>query len=162
MITRVLGTLREVLDLLTDEVTGCPVDPLPCRVAVYPGQEVPWDSCEVNAAGDNGQLWASLNPTFSIVNEGSCQTITFQAEIGIVRCVATVTDDGQPPSVSEVEMDAAQQGLDADAIYQALMCCAGRSDDIRSMILSAWRPVGPSGGCAGGIWTVRGVLNVCC
>lgn len=162
MITTVLDTLQSVLDLLTDEVSGCPIQPLPCRVATYPGPEVPWDSCEVNAAGDNGQLWANLLPTFSIQGEGSCQVITFQAEIGIVRCAATLDDDGNPPTVQQVALDAAQQAEDADAIYRAVMCCPSRSEAVRSMILSAWRPVGPSGGCAGGIWTVRGVLNVCC
>lgn len=160
--TDALQVLDEILILLTDEASGCTIQPPPCRVALYPGAEVAWDTCEVNSMGDNGQLWANLMPTVNIVNEGSCATVTFQAEIGIVRCAATVDDDGDPPSPGEVAADALQQAEDADAIWRALSCCDARSEAVRSMVLTSWRPVGPQGGCVGGIWTVRGVFNECC
>lgn len=162
MITDALEALDEVLHLLTEPVSGCVIEPPPCRVALYPGAEVPWDVCEVNAHGDNGQLWANLIGTPVITNEGPCATVQWAGEIGIVRCAAGLTDDGSPPHVVDVTDDALRQAQDADAIWRALACCESRSERVRSMVLTSWRPVGPQGGCVGGIWTVRGAFSVCC
>jgi hypothetical protein len=166
MITHALEALDEVLHLLTDPVSGCAIEPPPCRVSLYPGIEVAWDTCEVNAAGDNGQLWANLLGTPTITDEGPCQTVQWAGEIGIVRCAAGPRESSSgeyiPPSVEAVTADALRQAQDADAIWRALACCESRSERVRGMVLTSWRPVGPQGGCVGGIWTVRGAFSVCC
>lgn len=161
--TAVLGVLQEVLDLLTDPTSGCVLSPEPCKIGLVPGSAVAWDTCGEGkcATGKDGQLWANLN-TFTTVGVGPCQTITWTATIGIVRCVATVKDDGTFPTSAELLADADQQAADADSIKAAIDCCENRSENIRDVTLVAWTALGPTGGCAGGQWTVKGVLDVCC
>lgn len=164
----VLDTLREILDLL-DGGSECALVPPACRVAVYPGVDVAWDSCGAGScSGKDGQLWANL-VSLDRVNDANgsaagsgCRTYIWTAEIGIVRCQAGPTSNGQPPSVDAVENDARQQADDADAVYTALQCCADRSESVRDVELQSWRALSPQGKCGGGVWTVRGALSECC
>lgn len=170
-VSNVLVVLREALDLLTDpgesdDPNPCGIAPEPCRVGIYLGGEVPWDSCgEGSCSGKDGMLWAklvSIDPVTGADQAGSCNTYMWTAEIGVVRCVASVTNSGTPPKMDIIESDAEQQAADADAIYSALACCASRPESLHNVSLTRWNPLGPSGGCAGGAWTVRGRLDVCC
>ncbi len=150
--------LRRILDLLSEG--GCAVAPEPCRVAVYPGAEVPWETFTVDCAGGrDGQLYAALQGTNVTNYGGGCRRITFTAVIGIARCAATLTNSGDAPSVEQVEADAVQQASDAEAIMRALTCCEDRPEDVE---LVSWAPIGPSGAAAGGEWTIRGVIEECC
>lgn len=167
-VSAVVEILREVLDLL-DGDGPCAIQPPACRVGLYPGLEVAWDNCgEGGCSGRDGQLWANIvaiDPVSSATGNGSpCDTYTWTAEVGIVRCAAGPTSSGQPPSIERVEQDAWRQGADADAIRAALRCCAeGRSNEnLRDVVLPSWRPLGPDGLCVGGVWTLRGILNECC
>lgn len=167
-VTAVADLLRSALDLLTDQgATGncCPLSPQVCRAAVYLGGEVPYDSCDDGCSGKkNGMLWAkliSITPTQGNTDQGACASYIWTAEIGIVRCVAGLGEDGSPPSPARVEADALQQTADADTIFTTLRCCEARSEELKDVSLVRWDPVGQSP-CAGGTWTVRGALNVCC
>lgn len=164
-VSNVLEILRDALDLLTN-VEACAIEPAPCRVAVYPsGGAVPWDTCESGCNGESsdGQLWAAFTSVVSNNQPGPCRSYTWTAEIGVVRCEkAKPNDSGQMPSTALVEADAQQQAADADAIFNALTCCVDRPETLRDVELLTWAPRGPSGGCVGGIWTVRGVLDICC
>ena len=159
-----LAVLQQIVDLLTDETSGCAVSPVPCRVAVYPGASVPWDSCGSQGCGDekNGQLWAAL-VSANVTGQGECRRITFTANIGVVRCEqGSLRDDGSFPPVDLTEADATQQAVDADTIWRALTCCEARSDALRDLTLVSWTALGPSGGCVGGQWTATGAIDVCC
>lgn len=166
-VTDVVALLRLALDSLSCN-TGdcCPVSPPTCRTAVYLAGEVPWDTCESGCSGDsNGMMWANLltiAPTAGGSDQGSCADYIWTAEVGIVRCVAGPTNDGSPPSADKVQADAEQQATDADAIFTALRCCDSRPEGLLDVALSSWAPLGPNGNCAGGAWTVRGRLSVCC
>lgn len=171
-LTDVADILRSALTLLTEDPEesdpdpSCPIlEPDVCRVALYLGGEVPYDSCDGGCSGSaNGMLWAkiiSVTPTQGNTDQGSCASYIWTAEIGVVRCVAGLGNDGQPPTAAQVEADALQQAADADAIFTALRCCPTRPDELRDVSLTRWDPVGQSP-CAGGTWTVRGALNVCC
>lgn len=169
-VSAVLSTLRDALELLAggDETSTCRIVPEPCRVALYPSGNVPWDNCEsgCNGASSDGQLWAAFIGVSAVGGEpgnGPCRRFTFTAEIGVVRCEkAKLGDDGQMPASALVEADSDQQAADADAISNALVCCDTRPESLRDLELVSWAPRGPSGGCVGGVWTVRGVLDVCC
>lgn len=166
----VADILRSALALLTEdpeesELDCAPLTPEVCRSALYLGGEVPYDSCDgACGSGKNGMVWAkvvSITPTAGDSDQGKCASYIWTAEIGVVRCVAGLGEDGQPPSAARVESDALQQVADADAIFTALRCCPTRTDALRDVALTRWDPVGQSP-CAGGAWTVRGALNVCC
>lgn len=161
--------LADVLDLLTDDDSpeNCAL-PCFCRVAVYPGLEVAWDTCGEDTCADcDGQLWAAIqsvtrNTTFPAGS--GCESFTFTAQIGAVRCAAKPRPDGSPPSVEAVQNDAVRQALDADGILSALKCCPSRSRRIRDagIVVDSWAPLGPDGGCVGGAWTISGRFDVCC
>lgn len=159
--TAILEDLRLVLDVLSDEASGCALEPLPCRVSLYPGGEVPWDSCEISPAGEDGQLWAAVQSVIKTVpsEAGSCNgRFQVTAEIGVVRCAAKPQDDGTMPSVAEVEADARQQAADSDKIREAVECCITA---VEGLELASWTPA-LGGGCVGGFWTLTGVWDGCC
>lgn len=161
-----LERVTEVLSLILTTLTegDCALDLLPCRTALYLGGEVPWDNCETGR-GTNGQLWANLiniTPTAGGSDAGACPSYNWSAELGIVRCIASLSDDGSFPAVSAIEADSTRQAQDADAIFNALRCCPTRPEALRDVALSSWVPLGPNGKCAGGAWTARGSLDVCC
>lgn len=163
----ILDSLGQILEALTtpEASGGCPLDLQPCRVSLYPGGAVAFDSCESGECGDGseGQLWANLQP-FTVVGDRTCRTIRFTAEIGITRCAPKPTDSQPIPSVDDVAAAAWQQGIDADQILNALICCEfGDPNSGRDKLeVTGWRPIDEQGGCVGGIWSVSGVLEVCC
>lgn len=163
-----LECFHQLLDYLTDpdqEGRDCPLTPEPCRVAVYPGAEVAWDTCETLGCGSgkDGQLWVAAQPATVLEQGGGCRRIIWTAEVGIVRCAAGPRGDGSPPTVEAVEADAAQQSADSMAIMRAITArTAERPECLDGVELVSWQPLGPSGGCVGGAWTIRGVLDECC
>lgn len=169
----ILHTLRDILDLLTCPCGDCLTDdcqlvPQPCRVVLSPGLNVAWDSCGASGDGEcgcgggkEGQLWANITTMETVPDAGNCERIIWTADVGIVRCAATLDDDGNPPEVEAEEHDAWQQAADADRIRYAIRCCESRSDAIRDVELVTWTALGPDGGCVGGAWTIRGILDEC-
>lgn len=160
----ILQTLRDILDLLTAP-GACQIHPEPCRTVLSPGLDIAWDSCG-DSCGENGrdgQLWANIT-TMEAVTEGggTCERITWTADVGIVRCAATLQEDGSPPAPAAEEHDAWQQAADADMIRYAIRCCPTRRETMQDLQLVNWTALGPSGGCVGGAWTISGVLEDCC
>lgn len=167
MLSNVLDRLNLILDLLVDPDTEerCRLSPEPCRMSAYPGAEIAWDVCET-CGTRNGQLAAAVQGMQVSSPGPGCSRILWTAQIGVTRCAASVGNDGSPPPVDAVSADADQQAADADAIASLILCCM-REDpalvDVADRVeLVSWQPLGPSGGCVGGAWTVRGVLDVCC
>lgn len=168
MTPALLARLRLLLDHLAElDQTDreCPLIPAPCRVALYPGGEAPWDTCESLPCdtGRAGQLWVAAQPATVQEQGGGCRRIIWTAQVGIVRCVAGPRNDGSPPSVMDVESDALQQAADSAAIKAAVTDQElTESWGLPAVELVSWSPLGPTGGCAGGAWTIRGVLDECC
>lgn len=160
----ILETLRDILDLLTVEDGECRISPQPCRTVLSPGLEIAWDECGAGGCTDDdrdGQLWANITTMEADSDSGNCERIVWTADVGIVRCAATVQDDGSPPPVAAVEHDAWQQAADSDHIRYAIRCCPSRPETIGDVELVTWTSLGPSGGCVGGAWTIRGILDEC-
>lgn len=169
-VMRVVELLSDILDLLTSEESdgGCPL-PCFCRVAVYPGLEVPWDSCSTGGScGEcDGQLYAAIQSVVRVAGDGvgACQAYQFTAIVGAVRCAAKMKDDDLNPfpSVEAVQNDAIRQAVDADGIRYAIECCPTRPRRLKDagIVLERWDPLGPQD-CVGGAWTIRGRFDVCC
>lgn len=173
-VVEVLGLLSDLLEIMTHDESvldspgaDCVLDPF-CRVAVYPGPEVPFDSCEVDDCtdGSDGQLYAAIqgiapHPT----NTGTvgCEAWVWTAQVGAVRCMAKPTDEAQFPTVDQVQADAARQAVDADAIFRAIKCCAPQIQRLKdaAIVVTTWTPI-VGGGCGGGFWTITGRFDVCC
>lgn len=161
----VMARLQEVLDALANPIdpeAGCPLSLRPCRVALYPGDTVAYDTCQADSCTDgDGQLWANI---VTIVNRtanaagGSCVEWLITANVGIVRC-------GPMPEASAEEIQAAadQQAMDADEILNALTCCPDLPEAARDLFHPvSWTAISEQGGCYGGQWTVSGVISSCC
>lgn len=169
----VLELLSDILEVLTtpadESPAGCPL-PCFCRVAVYPGLEVPLDSCDTGGSCDecDGQLWGAIQSVTRMEQPGAagspCEAWQWSAQVGAVRCAAKPKDDGSPPSIDAVQDDSVRQAIDADGIWYAIKCCPERSQRLKDagIVLDSWTPLGPDGGCVGGFWTIRGRFDVCC
>ncbi|MFF3665470.1 hypothetical protein [Microtetraspora malaysiensis] len=136
----------------------------PCRCCVYPGAQVPADSCCDCGAGQ-GQAWVRVAKIFPAAARFPEQSFAVEScasrswgvelEVGVYRCVATVDDEGNPPSCEQVEHDAAVILDDAAAMRRAVACCfADGEHGNRDLVVGEWTPIGPSGGCGGGSMTV--------
>jgi hypothetical protein len=174
---KVLELLADILELLAggDDSPGSDESPsglclLPpfCRVAVYPGLDVPWDSCGTGPCDESdGQLWAAIQSIARVpssdAGSGNCQVWQFTAQIGAVRCASKMDEDGNPPPVDEIQQDAIRQARDADGIRYAITCCPERPRRLidAGIVLDSWVPLGPND-CVGGAWTIRGRIDVCC
>lgn len=168
-----LELLSDILELLTDdESEGSCALPCFCRVVLYPGPDVPWDSCTSGGScgGCDGQLWAAMQPISRIgggsnAGNGGCVAYQFTAQIGAVRCAAPMTDDDLNPfpPVDAIQNDAIRQAIDADGIRYALQCCPTRPQRLKEagIVLESWAPLA-SADCVGGAWTISGRFDVCC
>lgn len=128
------------------------LSPAPGRtVLLAPGALVAHDDC------CDGQVWArlvNLGPMPSNdparrpgMNPCAVPEFMLTAELGIVRCAATVNDQGRAPSPRQITADGEQSINDMSALLGVLRC----TDNLRSLI--SWTPTGPEGGCHGGYWT---------
>jgi hypothetical protein len=149
--------------------TGNPV----CACCVHPGLSTPMDYCDCEcSSGGNGQAWVRVNriypagarfPQQSFEVE-PCKIPSWGVELvmGVYRCVATLDDDGRPPTCDQVEADATKILLDAAAMRVAAVCCFGTAEEDRTAIVGEWSPIGPNGGCAGGFMSVTVQFYDCC
>lgn len=164
----VIEVLSDILDVLTTDESegGCPLEPY-CRVAVYPGLEVPWDTCESDGCADgDGQLWGAVQSVTRVPGSAGsgCEAWNWTAQIGSVRCAAKPRDNASMPSIEAIQDDAVRQAVDADGILRGIKCCPERSARLRAaaIVVGDWTPLGPDGGCVGGAWTISGRFDVCC
>lgn len=82
-------------------------------------------------------------------------TITY--ELAIVRCYPT-TSDGSPLPALDVDVTAQKFLADQWAILRAINCCA-KLDEHSGTEFVSLNAIGPSGGCAGSIATIRVVQS---
>lgn len=165
---KLLGCLTDLLD------SEAPV----CRSSLVPGQVVVMDECcDCESGMSEGQASVrvdSVYPTLSFptpLTQGNrvaagvgVETYAVVLEMGVFRCAATMTEDGSPPSAAELTADAVAALRDAQIMRRAARCCFGLDpggDEDELVLVGAWRPVGPAGGCHGGIVTVTTLVYDC-
>lgn len=142
LLNRLLTTSRDTLE-----------DP-PARVLLMPGGEVVWDGSE-----NKGQLWIRVVAIVPHYPSGAVTGVqgfklgaaAWDATIalGILRCVATVDDRGRPPKASKMSSETEQMLSDASTLAGIL----NQAEEVAE--LTAWTPLGPEGGLAGGEWQAR-------
>lgn len=144
--------------------------------SLAPGGTVAWDNCEDNGSSE-GQLWVRIVTAFPTMGQSSrggrntpfpavdseqlcgIQHLAVQFGLGVVRCVATVNDDGVAPSAEQMTADALGMTEDAAALLKAIECGIPGPRGYKNVL--AWTPQGPQGGCAGGEWTFYLPAPVC-
>jgi hypothetical protein len=149
--------LHTLLDCLETAIDGMG-SPTPCMTAVFPGAQVAIDYCNPCGPDQCGMAWvrlASVFPSTVFPIQDATSTpcpppMAVTVDIGIARCAPVGDDDGNPPSTDEWEAASAVQIADMTAIQDAVLCCFTG----KKVVFGAYQPLGPEGGCVGGVWTV--------
>lgn len=138
------STLKELLKHLFDSLSV-----KPGRSVIAPGVEAVWDDC------CNGQLSLRLAGSQMVYNKDRCPlAIDHTFEVEIVRCVATLDDQGKPPAEYEITHDALSILRDVREIGCALSNYEPSDRAVQRFNLNEYIPGNLEGGCGGGKWTV--------
>jgi hypothetical protein len=111
----------------------------------------------------NGEAWVRVARTYPAAtatngiarNPAVCGPglMGIEFQLGIYRCIKGVLDDdGTPPDCDVITNDAVLILADQGAMRRAVLCCDALEP--YDPVIGEWRPVGPMGGCAGGVLTV--------
>ena len=134
----------------------------PCFCGIYPGSNVSWDNCGECNRGKCGMVYLQPGRTFPYTVfpqqelDAKCSLpLGFEIELGVVRCMPTISEDGDLPDPADIT--AAALGLIADqyALYSAIKCC---ETSLQSLVIERWTPSGPQGGCVAGAWTLYAAI----
>ena len=133
-----------------------------CRSFVVPGLSVPWDECCPCSNYREGQAWVRIagvqaSSTFpGGADPHRCGPKQYAADlaVGVLRCAHTLDDAGNPPSAATITGDADKVSRDRAILRDAIVGRYFPTLDPGDMVLRSWAPLGPSGGCVGGEWTL--------
>ena len=132
----------------------------PCLLALMPGADVPYDYCDNNDCGEGGMVWVRLVAVNPLLNpdgtsSGTCTTgMDIAFEMGMLVGAPRMTQVGDEfilPTADQNTCASMSQYEQMDAMYEALTCTVLESGFKPSVV--NYTPVGPQGGCVGGIWT---------
>lgn len=108
------------------------------------------------AAFDCAQVWVlteSIEPHYTAPN--SCNGgATVVVQVGVLRCVKAMNDNGTPPTARAVTADGSDMNTDARELFEWLRTHPWPSPFERGEVVR-WTPLGPEGGLAGGHWTLN-------
>jgi hypothetical protein len=129
-----------------------------CWCGLWPGAEVAWDYCgECSDDGKCGMAYIRQDIAFPYSSfpfadsDTSCKRpIAYRFEIGVIRCMPVMNEEGELPSVDEVM--ATTLGMMAD--QHALLCAIRECKGTGLVAIEGWTPFGPESGCVGGAWAI--------
>lgn len=154
--TQVAPILYALVDCLETELDATPGGP-PCFVGVVPGANVAMDFCDCDASGC-GMGYVRLDTVypstqFPIQDTTARCTAPLAARVavGVTRCLPTMDDSGNAPTVLQQAQAVQNQMADMMAARRAIACCL---DPAVPYMLGAYTPVGPYADCGGGFWLV--------
>lgn len=139
----ITDVLQGILDCAKDAL-----DPTPGWASIVPGSEAVLEEC------CQGQLWTRLISLTPLYDRNCVMGWEASVEVGMVRCVATLDDRGNPPTREQIEDDAIAMMKDVEALQKALLCCPKTVKYVELATLESWQPYGPESGCAGGTWSL--------
>ena len=140
----------------------------PGRIELTPGGLPAWDDCCA------GQLYLRVRevfptgpfPSFDAVQKGvnpkcSIHMVAVSLAMGMIRCAATVDENGNSPSPAEVTADADEMLDDMATLLDVIVCEVKGVRGVMAMKLDRWVPQGPNGGCHGGEWGFMIAVDPC-
>jgi len=152
----VLPMLVELADCVCEHLEVAGSGPT-CWCGIYPGASVSWDYCGECDSGKCGMGYIRPDIAFPYetfptptLDESCERTIAWRFEVGVVRCIPTMEEDGSLPSPADVSEAAVNLLQDQWALHKAIRCCEFTRG---SIVLESWTPTGPQGGCVGGFWS---------
>jgi hypothetical protein len=150
----IFTTLTELATCLCASIEALGAEE-PCTCGVVPGEVVAPDMCDESGCGT---AWVRLSASYpangvGVPNETlrNCGSgIGYEVELGVIRCVQIMEDDGSGPDAATLQAAVELQLADMKAMYMAINCCSGS----KAWIVGSYTPIGPEGGAVGGILTV--------
>lgn len=131
-----------------------------CFCGLIPGADVIQDYVTCQSKDERcGMAWTRVYVGAPVTGIGqqdeslnNCGAdLGFDLEVGILRCVPVASDaQGNAPTEAQMLASARLQLLEMETMRRAIQCC----DALEEFILNSYTPLGPSGGVAGGFWTV--------
>lgn len=143
--------------------------PVRCCCVMF-GADVAWDDCSCDGRR-GGMAWvriANVYPTATFPSPytgqpgpcgGAYDGWAVTLELGILRCAPTIDERGRLPRCDQNWSAARRAAADAHLMRRAVMCCSWAGD--RRYIVGSWEPLGPEGGCHGGVMTVTVNSRAC-
>lgn len=150
----VYPVLVELATRLEAELTASEI-PVPGFLALMPGVEVPRDFADGEC---DGQGWVRLSSVYPSTNfpepdvtpARTWTQLGFDIEVGISRCLPTLDENNEPPTVAQNLAAVALQLADMAAMRRAI--CKTMVTLKRDFVLGSYTPEGPDGGTVGGYW----------
>ena len=128
-----------------------------CWCGLYPGALPAWDYCGGCASTTCGMSYISLIGAYPFgglgvpENNAECGSgLGAIIQVGVLRCLPSGGDDGEPPGVEEMSETSILLFNDMMAVRDAALCCF--EDDVQ---LREYTAAAPQGGCSGGQWTMH-------
>jgi hypothetical protein len=142
---------------LCAEIEANPVTPGVCFCGLVPGALVAFDYMG-DCGAQCGMAWVRIANAYpsqiigapSVVPGNCANALGLDVEVGIVRCIPGLDEDGTPPGEDALLASTLWQMEDANTMRRAIMCCEGS----RGFLLGPYAPIGPDGGLVGGSWLV--------
>jgi hypothetical protein len=113
------------------------------QIVLQPGEEVAWDEC------CDGMLYVKVINVTPVqgntkANGMPCGILAWSVQfgIGVLRCVATIDDRGNPPGAVKINADGAQFSKDMSNLLASVVC-------LGEATINEAVPLGPQGTCAG-------------
>lgn len=140
------------------------------RLFVAPGIAAAWDDCCDRSPDGDGQAWVAVERVYptdpfplEVVEPMRCGPSEYAAAlaVGVLRCAHTVDDRGRSPSAEKVTGDAEEVARDRQAALTAILCGFLPDADPGTWQLGQWTPLGPDGGCVGGLWRLTVAVGPC-
>lgn len=143
-------------------------DRAPGRVVLAPGLMEAWDDC------CDGQLYVRLPETFPSVTFPQFDTaqkganlacavkmLNLHIGLGVIRCAATLTDEGVAPTAEQVSADGMAMLDDMATLLEVITCKIPSIKGVEAVKVDRWTPKGVQGGCHGGEWGVHLAVYPC-
>lgn len=138
------------------------------RLGVVIG-DIAWDDCQCGqlVITEERRFPSRAFPLEEIDHTAECGEpwLVIVFTLSLTRCVPVGDDAGNPPSVADLSVAAAQLSRDMNLVRPAVLCCLSEVYDANQIFafqLGAMEIVGPSGGCAGFDMTIMiGYTNDC-
>lgn len=154
--TLVLPLLSSMVDCLCEELAAS-YGPDPCFCGLVPAALVAMDFCDCGGISC-GMAWVRLDSIYPSrrfadqTTDARCgDPLAVRINVGVTRCLPGPDARGNPPdAVAQAEAVAVQMA-DMAAMRRAVACCLPQST---KYVLGTYQPLGPSGNCGGGVWTV--------
>lgn len=148
--TEALGPIvNRLLDCLASAMEDCSRPP--CRIFLATTENVPWDEC-CDCGDGEGQAWVSVSEIRPQTVNSKCNApYEASVQMGILRCALTMSDNGEAPDADALTAETLRILQDRMMMTRAVFFCFSDTIERDDWDLLNWNPLGPRGGCAGGV-----------